>query len=102
MSTLISILIIIAAILLILIVMIQNSKGGGLDMSSQAANYIGNSNISQTDTIEKVTWYLAGTIGFLCLLSAILYSNNTGGGQTFDSGISAPTAPTAPVEAPAQ
>lgn len=91
MAFLISILIIIAAILLILIVMIQNSKGGGLDMSSQAANYIGNSNISQTDTIEKVTWYLAGTIGFLCLLSAVLYSNNSGSTSTIESGIKTPT-----------
>jgi preprotein translocase subunit SecG len=102
MSTLISILIIIAAILLILIVMIQNSKGGGLDMSSQAANYIGNSNISQTDTIEKVTWYLAGTIGVLCLLSAYLYSNNSGGSQNIKSGISAPTTTSTPADVPAQ
>jgi preprotein translocase subunit SecG len=94
MGTLISILIIVASLLLILIVMIQNSKGGGLDMNSQAANYLGNSSLAQsTDTVEKVTWYLAAAVGFLCLLSAILYSN-TNTTASFDSGIAAPTTPT--------
>jgi preprotein translocase subunit SecG len=94
MGTLISILIIVASLLLILIVMIQNSKGGGLDMNSQAANYLGNSTLAQsTDTVEKVTWYLAAAVGFLCLLSAILYSSGSSA-PTFDSGIAAPTSPT--------
>lgn len=78
MGTLIGILVIAASVLLILVVLVQNSKGGGLDTSNSMVNQIGN--VAQsTDTVEKVTWYLAGTIGVICLLAVYLGKPSTGG-----------------------
>jgi preprotein translocase subunit SecG len=71
MRSLLGIVVIVARVLLILAVMVQNSKGGGLDSSFGAVSQIGN--VAQsTETIEKATWYLAGVIAFVCLLSVFV------------------------------
>lgn len=65
------IVVIVASVLLILAVMVQNSKGGGLDSSFGAVSQIGN--VAQsTETIEKATWYLAGVVAFVCLISVFV------------------------------
>lgn len=72
------ILAIIAGVLLILVVLVQNSKGGGLDTSNSMVNQIGN--VAQsTDTVEKITWYLAGAIGAICLFAALMGNPSSGG-----------------------
>jgi len=82
MNTLIAIIIILASILLIVVVMVQNSKGGGLDQSFGVTNELGGA-AQSTETIEKVTWYLAGGIAVLCLASVMFLSgrNNATGGS---------------------
>ena len=68
MYTSIVILIVLASILMCLIVLIQESKGGGL-----AADYSNNNQIlgapQTTNFIEKATWFLAGTMIFLSVIS---------------------------------
>ena len=78
MDILIAIIIILACILLIVVVMVQNSKGGGLDQSFGVTNQLGGA-AQSTETIEKVTWYLAGGIAALCLISVMFLNsgNNT-------------------------
>ena len=71
MPTVITVLIIAASILLILVVLVQNSKGGGLDSSFGSANQLGGA-AQSTETIEKATWTLAGTIVVLSLASAMM------------------------------
>ena len=74
------ILAIVAGVLLILVVLVQNSKGGGLDQSNSMVSQIGN--VAQsTDTVEKITWYLAGAIGAICLIAALLGNPAGGGGS---------------------
>lgn len=68
MYTSIVILIVLASILMCLIVLIQESKGGGL-----AADYSNNNQIlgapKTTNFIEKATWFLAGAMIFLSVIS---------------------------------
>jgi preprotein translocase subunit SecG len=71
MPTVITILIIAASVLLILVVLVQNSKGGGLDSSFGSANQLGGA-AQSTETIEKATWTLAGTVVVLSLASAMM------------------------------
>jgi preprotein translocase subunit SecG len=71
MPTIITVLIIAASILLILVVLVQNSKGGGLDSSFGSTNQLGGA-AQSTETIEKATWTLAGTVVVLSLASAML------------------------------
>lgn len=98
MNTLIAIIIILASILLIVVVMVQNSKGGGLDQSFGVTNELGGA-AQSTETIEKVTWYLAGGIAALCLASVMFLSgggNSSTGGSVktgIESGASMPEAP---------
>lgn len=93
MEYVIGILVLIASVLLVLVVMIQNSKGGGLDSSFSAANQIGN--VAQsTDIVEKGTWYLAGFIGFLCLLSAFTMNSGNGAPSTNTDGFKGGSTPT--------
>lgn len=71
MAFILGILGIVAGLLLILVVLLQNSKGGGLDTSNSMVNQIGN--VAQsTDTVEKITWYLAAFIGVLCLAAVFI------------------------------
>jgi preprotein translocase subunit SecG len=66
-------LLIIACLLLILAVLIQNSKGGGLSSAiagvSNAQQLLGA--VRSADLIEKITWYLAGAIVVIIILSNI-------------------------------
>jgi len=71
MPTVITVLNIAASILLILVVLVQNSKGGGLDSSFGSANQLGGA-AQSTETIEKATWTLAGTIVVLSLASTMM------------------------------
>ena len=64
-----TILILLAAILLILIVVVQNSKGGGLAAGFSAGNQLAGVR-KTTDFLEKATWYLAGAIVVLSIISA--------------------------------
>jgi preprotein translocase subunit SecG len=78
MPTVITILIIAASVLLILVVLVQNSKGGGLDSSFGSANQLGGA-AQSTETIEKATWTLAGTIVVLSLASAMMGPGTSSG-----------------------
>lgn len=65
--TLVIVLTIIAAILLIGVVLIQKSKGGGLGSTFASSNSI--LGVKRTnDVIEKITWWLAGIV---CVLSIV-------------------------------
>ena len=101
--TIVIILTLIAAILLIGIVLIQKSKGGGLGSTFASSNSI--LGVRRTnDVVEKATWYLAGAVALLSILSVFCAP-----ALTKDSGIrsqlpasAAPAATEAPAaEAPA-
>ena len=68
MYTSIVILVVLASVLMCLIVLIQESKGGGL-----AADYSNNNQIlgapKTTNFVEKATWFLAGTMIVLSVIS---------------------------------
>lgn len=66
------IVVILVALLLILIVIIQNPKGG---MMSSSIGSVGNQLLGaskSTDTVEKITWGLAGTLMALSIASIFL------------------------------
>lgn len=64
-----SILIVIVALLLIGAVTIQESKGGGLAAGFSSSNSIMGVQRT-TNAIEKITWWLAGIMAVLCVLTA--------------------------------
>lgn len=69
MHALVIILTLIVAILLIGIVLIQKSKGGGLSSQFGGANSV--IGVRQTNAfLEKGTWWLAGILVFLAVVSA--------------------------------
>lgn len=79
MYTSIVILVLLVSILMCLIVLIQESKGGGL-----AADYASGNQLlgapKTTNIVEKATWFLAGAMIVLSVLSvAALPSANAGG-----------------------
>lgn len=78
MLTTLTILIAIVALLLVIAVLIQNPKGGGIDTTygSGAQQMFGAAR--STETIEKITWYLAAALIVLCIASYFLISKNTG------------------------
>jgi preprotein translocase subunit SecG len=65
------ILIIVIAVFLILIVIIQNPKGGMTASMGTIGNQILGASRS-TDTVERVTWYLAGGLMILSVASIFL------------------------------
>lgn len=69
MTILLIALIAIASILLMLVVLVQNPKGGGLGSSfgSGASTMFGGVK-KTTDTMDKITWSLAGALLVLVLL----------------------------------
>lgn len=69
-----SILIIVIAVLLILIVIIQNPKGGMNASMGAIGNQILGASRS-TDAVEKITWYLAGGLMVLSVVSIFLLPN---------------------------
>ena len=74
MLTTLTILIAIVAFLLVIAVLIQNPKGGGIDTTygSGAQQMFGAAR--STETIEKITWYLAAALIVLCIASYFLIS----------------------------
>jgi preprotein translocase subunit SecG len=103
----ISVLIVLVAILLVFIVVIQNSKGGGLAAGFSSSNQVMGVR-KTTDFLEKATWWLAGTMVVLCIVSSFFISRNS---TSLDSQVKDeimntqtqdPTAPTAPFTAPVE
>jgi preprotein translocase subunit SecG len=66
----ITILIVLVSIFLIFFVVIQNSKGGGLAAGFSSSNQVMGVR-KTTDFLEKATWYLAGTIVVLSVVSSL-------------------------------
>lgn len=103
MDILIAVVLILASILLIVVVMVQNSKGGGLDQSFGVTNQLGGA-AQSTETIEKVTWYLAGGIAVLCLVSVMFTNSGSVSNGNVKTGIETSTPNTTisqpPVQAP--
>ncbi len=82
MVTALTILIAINCILLVLVILVQNPKGGGIDSTfggAGASQILGAA--QSTDFIEKLTWILAGTLFFLCILTSLLVTGNAGGAE---------------------
>ncbi len=77
--TIVIILTLISAVLLIGIVLIQKSKGGGLGSTFASSNSI--LGVRRTnDVVEKVTWYLAGAVALLSILSVFCAPSLTSDG----------------------
>ncbi|MBD5415579.1 MAG: preprotein translocase subunit SecG [Bacteroides sp.] len=97
--TLVIILTIIAAILLIGVVLIQKSKGGGLGSTFASSNSI--LGVKRTnDVIEKITWWLAGIICLLSIVSVFVapaLTSTTG----IRTRVEAPATPALDVQQPA-
>ena len=62
------VLIFVVCLLLVLVVLVQNSKGGGLSSTFAGSNQIMGVR-KTTDFLEKATWWLAGVLLFLCVVS---------------------------------
>jgi len=74
MGALYFILILLSCIILAFFVLIQNPEGGGLSSSMSGLNnqIMG---VKQTrNVLEKGTWLFVCILGFLCLLSVIIFS----------------------------
>lgn len=82
MYILFGILIVIIAVLLALAVIIQNPKGG---MMSSTIGSMGNQILGagrSTDAIEKITWYLAGGLMILCVVSIFILPDGKTDGKS--------------------
>ena len=66
-----SILIVIVAIFIVLIVVVQNSKGGGLAAGFASSNQVMGVR-KTTDFLEKATWWSAGIMVGLCILTSFV------------------------------
>lgn len=86
MVTALTILIAINCVLLMLVVLIQNPKGGGIDSTfgGQSANQMFGA-AKSTDFIEKLTWGLAASLFILCVITAIIVSGESAGGNILES-----------------
>ena len=91
------VLITIVCFLLIIVIMVQNPKGGGLSSALGGSQMIGGVQ-KTTDFLDKSTWYLAGTLITLILLSSLSFN---GGASDTGSKVMDETAPTAIPAAPA-
>ncbi|MFC4817778.1 MULTISPECIES: preprotein translocase subunit SecG [unclassified Flavobacterium] len=97
------VLITIVCFLLIVVVMVQNPKGGGLSSTFGSSQTMGGVQ-KTTDFLDKSTWYLAGTLIVLILLSSLSFtgSNSETGSKIIDESAAPAALPTAPTAAPAQ
>jgi preprotein translocase subunit SecG len=78
--------------------MVQNPKGGGLSSTFGATSQMGGVQ-KTTDFLDKSTWYLAGSLIVLILLSSLSYTSGASdsGSKVIDeSAISTPAIPSAP------
>ncbi len=75
MYTLLLVISIIAAILLILVVLLQSSKGDGLSGTFGSAGNLGSvfGTRRTSDALSKITWWLAGTILVLALVTNLFF-----------------------------
>ena len=71
-----SILIVIVAIFIVLIVVVQNSKGGGLAAGFASSNQVMGVR-KTTDFLEKATWWSAGIMVGLCILTSFVLPKHT-------------------------
>jgi preprotein translocase subunit SecG len=106
MYTFILVLIFIVCVLLVLIVLVQNSKGGGLASNFSSSNQIMGVK-KTTDFLEKATWFLAGSLLFLCIAAAKTIDHGEAAGQNsqieqqLNETKTAPQVPIFPTNAPA-
>ena len=101
--TIFLVLITIVCFLLIIVIMVQNPKGGGLSSSLGGSTQMGGVQ-KTTDFLDKSTWYLAGTLIVLILMSSLSFNgdNSDAGSKIIDdSAVTAPAIPTAPQATPA-
>lgn len=76
-----TVLIAIVGVFLIAIVLIQNPKGGGIDSTfGSGANQMFGA-AKQANLIEKLTWYFAGALFVLCIVTAVYVSSGSGTGE---------------------
>ncbi len=96
-------LITIVCFLLIVVIMVQNPKGGGLSSSFGSSTQIGG--VQKTsDFLDKSTWYLAGALVVLILLSSLSFTgklSDTGSKIIDESETAAPAIPSGPQSTPA-
>lgn len=71
-----TVLAVLVSLLLVGIVVIQNSKGGGLAAGFSSSNQVMGVR-KTTDFLEKATWYLAGTLVVLCVLTTLALPKET-------------------------
>lgn len=76
MGTLIIILIVVVSVALGFVVLVQSPKGDGLAEGFQGATQMGGVK-KTTDFLAKATWFLTGTLFFLCMVSAAFFSTNS-------------------------
>jgi preprotein translocase subunit SecG len=71
--TILTVLIALICLCLMGVVLIQNPKGGGVDSTfgGQSANQMFGA-AKSTDFVEKLTWYLAAALFFMCIVTAVL------------------------------
>lgn len=76
MVTAMTVLIALVCVLLMGAVLIQNPKGGGVDSTfgGQSANQMFGA-AKSADFIEKVTWWLAGALFVLCIITSLMVSS---------------------------
>lgn len=73
MTIILTVLIFIVSLLLTVIVLIQNSKGGGLDSTIASKNQVLGAG-KTTEVVEKITWWLAGILILLAVVSTKMVS----------------------------
>jgi len=95
MFTIFLVLITIVCFLLVVVIMVQNPKGGGLSSSLGGSTQLGGVQ-KTTDFLDKSTWTLATVLMVLILLSSISFDGNTVNSKLID-----PAAPSTAKPAPA-
>ena len=96
--TIFLVLITIVCFLLVVVIMVQNPKGGGLSSTFGSSQTLGGVQ-KTTDFLDKSTWYLAGALLVLILLSSLSF---TGTGSNTESKVMDESAiPAAPAATPA-
>ncbi|RXR20525.1 preprotein translocase subunit SecG [Flavobacterium amnicola] len=96
------VLITIVCFLLIVVIMVQNPKGGGLSSTFGSSSQMGGVQ-KTTDFLDKSTWYLAGTLIALILLSSLSFTGGASdtGSKVIDETATPSAIPAAPAATPA-
>ncbi|AMA50016.1 MULTISPECIES: preprotein translocase subunit SecG [Flavobacterium] len=93
--TIFLVLITIVCFLLVVVIMVQNPKGGGLSSTFGSSQMMGGVQ-KTTDFLDKSTWYLAGALLVLILLSSLSFN-----GTNSDTGSKLINESNAPATVPA-